>query len=145
MVGAHARLGYVHYREGRYADAVQEYLRELAFLGSTDHVLKDRTLIELHQKLGAAYLRLGQTADADRHLGLAIRSFEERVARGADDPATKYYAAIALRAAWGHGPSGQVSRGDLAAHRRPEPPPRGADDPDFESVRPALAAKGLLD
>jgi tetratricopeptide (TPR) repeat protein len=143
VMGAHARLGYVHYREGRYAEAVQEYLRELAFLGSTDHVLKDRTLIELHQKLGAAYLRLGQTADAERHLGVAIRSFEERVARGADDPATKYYAAIAL-----------ALRGDTeravkyleetwrragALNRL-----RAARDPDLESVRSALEAKGLL-
>ena len=122
---------------------MQEYLRELAFLGSTDHVLKDRTLIELHQKLGAAYLRLGQAADAERHLGLAIRSFEERVARGADDPATKYYAAIAM-----------ALRGDTdralkyleetwsragALNRL-----RAARDPDLESVRPALEAKGLL-
>jgi serine/threonine protein kinase/Tfp pilus assembly protein PilF len=143
VVGAHARLGYIHYREGRYADAVQEYLRELAFLGSSDHVLKERTLIELHQKLGAAYLRLGQSADAARHLGVAIRSFEERVARGADDPATKYYAAIAL-----------ALRGDTdrAIKYLEETWPRAgalnrlraARDPDLESVRPALTAKGLL-
>ena len=84
VVGAHTRLGYVHYREGRYADAVQEYLRELAFLAPSDHVLKDRTLIELHQKLGAAYLRLGQAADAERHLGPRdpqLRGARSRAAR----------------------------------------------------------------
>jgi serine/threonine protein kinase/Tfp pilus assembly protein PilF len=143
VVGAHTRLGYVHYRQGRYADAVQEYLRELAFLASSDHVLKDRTLIELHEKLGAAYLRLGQRAEADRHLGLAIRSFEERLARGADDPATKYYAAIALAL------KGDTDRAVKyleetwsrtgALNRL-----RVARDPDLESVRPALAEKGLL-
>jgi serine/threonine protein kinase/tetratricopeptide (TPR) repeat protein len=143
IVGAHTRLGYVHYRQERYADAVQEYLRELAFLTPSDHVLKDRSLIELHQKLGAAYLRLGQAADAERHLALAIRSYEERLARGADDPATKYYAAIALAL------RGETDRAvkyleqtwpRLGALNRQ----RAAHDPDLEPVRPALAAKGLL-
>ena len=143
VVGAHTRLGYVHYRQQRYADAVEEYLRELAFLTPSDHVLKDRSLIELHQKLGAAYLRLGQAADAERHLTLAIRSYEERLARGADDPATKYYAAIALAL------RGETDRAvkyleqtwpRLGALNRQ----RSAHDPDLESVRPALAAKGLL-
>jgi serine/threonine protein kinase/Flp pilus assembly protein TadD len=143
VVGAHTRLGYVHYREGRYADAVTEYLRELAFLAPSDHVLKDRTLIELHEKLGAAYLRLGQATEAERHLSLAIRSFEDRLARGADDAATKYYASIAL-----------ALRGDTdrAVRYLEETWPRAgalnrlrvARDPDLESVRPALEAKGLL-
>jgi tetratricopeptide (TPR) repeat protein len=122
---------------------VQEYLRELAFLTPSDHVLKDRSLIELHQKLGAAYLRLGQAADAERHLALAIRSYEERLARGADDPATKYYAAIAFAL------RGETDRAvkyleqtwpRLGALNRQ----RAAHDPDLEPVRPALAAKGLL-
>jgi serine/threonine protein kinase/Tfp pilus assembly protein PilF len=143
IVGAHTRLGYVHDRQGRYADAVQEYLRELAFLTPSDHVLKDRSLIELHQKLGAAYLRLGQAADAERHLALAIRSYEERLARGADDPATKYYAAIALAL------RGETDRAvkyleatwpRLGALNRQ----RVARDPDLESVRPGLEARGLL-
>ena len=122
---------------------MQEYLRELAFLAPTDHVLKDRALIELHQKLGAAYLRLDQSAEAERHLTLAIRSFEDRRARGADDPATKYYAAIALAL---HGDT------DRAMKYLEETWPRAgalnrlraARDPDLESVRPLLAAKGLL-
>jgi tetratricopeptide (TPR) repeat protein len=144
VVGAHARLGYVAYREGRFAEAVKEYLSELAFLGASDHMLKERTLIELHQKLGAAYLRLGQGADAERHLAAAVRSFEERLARGADDPATKYYAAIAY-----------ALRGDqeralkyleetwrrLGALNRI----RVSRDPDLEPLRPALRARGLLE
>jgi non-specific serine/threonine protein kinase len=95
IVGAHTRLGYVHYRQGRYAQAITEYQAELLFLSAVDHVLKERALIELHQKMGAAYLKLGQRLDAERHLKTAIRSFEERLARGADDPPTKYYAAVA--------------------------------------------------
>jgi tetratricopeptide (TPR) repeat protein len=144
IVGAHTRLGYVHYRRGRYAEAVKEYQSELVFLSAADHMLKERALIELHQKLGAAYLRLGQPADAERHLKLAIRNYEDRVARGADDPNTKYYAAVA-----------NALRGDaeralkyledtfpkLGALNRL----RIAHDPDLELVHPALAAKGMIE
>jgi len=144
IVGAHTRLGYVYYRRGRYAEAVKEYQSELVFLSATDHMLKERALIELHQKLGAAYLRLGQAADAERHLKLAIRNYEERVASGADDPNTKYYAAVAYAL------RGDAERalkyledtfpklGALNRHRI-------AHDPDLESVHPALAAKGMID
>ena len=144
IVGAHTRLGYVHYRRGRYADAVKEYQSELVFLTATDHMLKERALIELHQKLGAAYLRLGQAADAERHLRLAIRGYEERVARGADDPNTKYYAAVAY-----------ALRGDTdraLKYLEDTFPKLGAlnrlrigHDPDLEAVHPALAVKGLIE
>ena len=64
VVGAHTRLGYVFYRLGRYDDALKEYQTELLYLSASDHVLKERSLIELHQKLGAVYLRLDNAADA---------------------------------------------------------------------------------
>ena len=140
IVGAHTRLGYVYYRQGRYADAVQEYLTELMFLSATDHALKERSLIELHQKLGAAYLRLGQNTEAGRHLSAAIHSYEDRVAQGVDDPATKYYAALA------HALRGDRDRAVSyleqtfqrlgALNRR-----RAATDPDLESVRADLMAR----
>jgi serine/threonine protein kinase/Tfp pilus assembly protein PilF len=143
IVGAHTRLGYVRYREGRYEEAVKEYQSELLFLTAADHALKVRSLIELHQKLGAAYLRLGQRQDAERHLSLAIRSYEERVAQGVDDPQTKYYAAAA------HAVRGEHERAIAylqqtyqrlgALNRR-----RAAGDPDLESIRDELHARGLL-
>jgi len=52
VVGAHTRLGYCYYRQGRYDEAIQEYERELEFLKSSDHALRDRSLTELEQKLG---------------------------------------------------------------------------------------------
>ena len=134
----------MHYRRGRYAEAVKEYQSELVFLSAADHVLKERALIELHQKLGAAYLRLGQSVEAERHLKLAIRNYEDRVASGADDPNTKYYAAVA------HALRGDADRalkyledtfqklGALNRHRI-------GHDPDLESVHPALAAKGMIE
>ncbi|HET7220513.1 MAG TPA: protein kinase [Vicinamibacterales bacterium] len=96
VVGANARLGYVFYLQGRYEDAIREYERGLAFVGSTDHALKERTSIEIMMKLGAAYYRLGKMDDAARFFDRALRAFEQRVAKGADDPYTRYYIACLL-------------------------------------------------
>ena len=93
IVGAHARLGYVHYLKGQYDEALREYERELAFIGAGDHALRDRTQLELNVKIGAVYLRQGRREDADRHFGRALKSFDSRVANGADDPFTRYYVA----------------------------------------------------
>ena len=134
VVGGHTRLGYVYYRQGRYDDAVREYQRELIFLSSSDHILKDRTLIELHQKLGAAYLRLGDGDEAERYFKLATRAYDERVANGADDPATKYYIAC-LWALKGDGDRAIRHLEETIAalpllNRR-----RARTDPDFDSIR----------
>jgi serine/threonine-protein kinase len=95
VVGARTRLGYVYYRRGRYDDALREYDRERAFLATTDHALRERTLIELNQKMGAAQLRLGNTDEARRRLDAAIAAYDERRAQGADEPFTTYYIAVA--------------------------------------------------
>ena len=93
IVGAHARLGYVHYLKGEYEEALREYERELAFIGAGDHALRDRTLLELNVKIGAVHLRQSRGDDAERHFGRALKSFDSRVANGADDPFTRYYIA----------------------------------------------------
>ena len=93
IVGAHARLGYVYYLTGKYDEALKEYERELAFIGSGDHVLRERTMIELNVKVGAAYRRQGRIAESDRHFDRALKAFDARVASGADDPFTRYYIA----------------------------------------------------
>jgi tetratricopeptide (TPR) repeat protein len=144
IVGAHTRLGYAYYRQGRYEEAIKEYQSELLFLTASDHVLKERALIELHQKLGAAYLRLGRMSDAERHLRVAVRNFDERVARGADDAQTKYYAAIA------HALRGDIGRAVTFIEQTwPKLGPlnrrRVAHDPDLAAVRPALVERGLLE
>src|SRR3954451_19093060 len=93
IVGAHARLGYVHYLKGEYVEALREYEGEMAFIGAGDHALRDRTLLELNVKVGAVYLRQGREEDAERHFGRALKSFDSRVANGAADPFTRYYIA----------------------------------------------------
>ena len=93
IVGAHSRLGYVHYLRGHYAEAHAEYERELVFIGSSDHALRDRTLIELNVKIGATYHRQAKPEEAERHFARALKTFEARVGTGSDDPFTRYYIA----------------------------------------------------
>jgi serine/threonine protein kinase/Flp pilus assembly protein TadD len=134
IVGAHARLGYVFYRRGDYDRALDEYRRELRFLSSTDHGLRERTLIELHQKLSAAYGASGDEEQSARFAQMAIDAFERRLAEGADDPATRYYVAAVY-----------ARRGDLdntlkhlalPLTRLPFFTPwRVQRDPDFDRVR----------
>ncbi len=93
MVGANARLGYVYYLQGRYADAIVQYNRGISFLASSDHALKERSGIELDVKIGAALQRSGQPQRAATHFAHALKAFDARVAEGADDPFTRYYIA----------------------------------------------------
>jgi non-specific serine/threonine protein kinase len=95
IIGAYARLGHVHYLQGRYDDAISEYYREIVFARQSDHALKERTLIEVYQKLASAYVRQGNMEDARKAFKRVIEGFEERLAKGADDPFTRYYVACA--------------------------------------------------
>jgi tetratricopeptide (TPR) repeat protein len=134
MVGARARLGYVFYRRGQYDEAIREYRRELDYITMSDHALRERTTIELCQKLSAAYLRKGDLDNAQIYFDRAVRAFDQRLAGGGDDPFTRYYMA-ALHA----------MRGDVASTRRHLEKPlaemdvltrwRLERDPDFEPVR----------
>jgi serine/threonine protein kinase/tetratricopeptide (TPR) repeat protein len=134
VVGANTRLGYVFYLQGRYEEAIREYERGLSFVGSSDHALKERTTIELMVKIGAAYHRWGRAEEADRFFNRALKAFEQRVAKGADDPYTRYYIAcmLALR--------GDMDRAfeELARVHASLPAltaARARRDPDLESLR----------
>jgi non-specific serine/threonine protein kinase len=95
IIGAYARLGHVYYLQGRYDDAIAEYYREIVFARQSDHVLKERVLIEVYQKLTSAYARQGSMDDAREAFGHVTEGFAERLANGADDPFTRYYVACA--------------------------------------------------
>ena len=141
IVGAHTRLGYVHYLQGRPLEAIPLYEQEVAALSTSDHALKERSLIELQVKLSAAYQSLNQSADADRYFEAAVASFKRRLARGADDPSTKYYIATL------YGMRGDVDRGVRYLRESIAAMPalnraRAAADPDFDPIRadPAFTA-----
>jgi tetratricopeptide (TPR) repeat protein len=95
IIGAYARLGHIYYLQGLYDDAISEYYREIVFARQSDHALKERVLIEVYQKLTSAYVRQGNMEDAREAFEHVVEGFEERLARGADEPFTRYYVACA--------------------------------------------------
>ncbi len=144
IVGAHTRLGYVYYCQARYDEALREYNYELQFLRSSDHALRNRALIELDQKMGAAYLRQGLTDEAERHFKSGIKRYEELQARGSADPFTNYYMAnlYALR-----GDSDQALKhlGRAIAELHDVNVARARIDPDFNSLRDDLRFQKLIE
>ena len=140
IVGAHTRLGYVYYLQGRYPEAIKLYEHEVAALAASEHALRERSLIELHVKLAATYHKMERPTDANRHCTEAVTRFERRIARGADDPATKYYIA-SLYGLRGDAEKAvrylRESIAELPALNRA----RAKADPDFDPIRsdPAFA------
>jgi hypothetical protein len=72
---------------------VRRVRRELEWVNTSDHALRERTVIELHQKISAVHHARGEEAEAIRFGDRAIQAHARRVAAGADDPATRYYIA----------------------------------------------------
>jgi thioredoxin-like negative regulator of GroEL len=58
-------------------------------------MLKERVLIEVYQKLTSAYVRQDSIEDAREAFSHVTAGFAERLAKGADDPFTRYYLACA--------------------------------------------------
>jgi len=143
VVGAHTRLGYCYYRQGRYDEAIQEYERELEFLKASDHALRERSMTELEQKLGAAYLRKGMIEEAEPHFKNAIKRFEQRLGKGSDDPFTKYYIAC-LYALKGDADKALKYLGESLGPLKAINSLRAKSDPDFESLRENLQFKQLI-
>ena len=134
IVGAYTRLGYVQYLRGEYGDALRVFQQQVEALLGSDHALKEHSLIELDCKIGATYLRMSQPEDAERHFARTMKSFEARLARGADDPFTKYYIAGLC------GLRGDIDRAVRYFEETLEQLPalnrtRARLDPDFAAVR----------
>ena len=134
IVGAYMKLGQIRALEGRPADALDEYEKELSFLRRVDHALKDRAIIELHARIGSAHLALGHADEARTALRLSVAAFEERLRIGADEPFTRYYAATSWALLGEPGRALDVLEA-AAAMRRTYVTERARIDPDFESLR----------
>ncbi|MGE0882748.1 MAG: protein kinase [Blastocatellales bacterium] len=95
LIGSYVRLAHLYNLQGRYDDAIAECYREIVFLRQSKHALKERTLIEVHQKLVSAYTRQGNLEDARASYERVCKGFAARLAIGADEPFTRYYVACA--------------------------------------------------
>ena len=95
LIGSYVRLAHLYNIEGRYYDAIAECYREIVFLRNSTHALKNRTLIEVYQKLVSASVRLGNEDDAETAFAEVMNRFRARLEKGADDPFTRYYVACA--------------------------------------------------
>ncbi len=93
LVGAHMRLGHLLALQARADEASQAFTRELAFIERLDHALRSRIRIELHMRLGASLLAIGDRDGAESAFATGLEAFARRLALGADEPFTRYYAA----------------------------------------------------
>ena len=137
------RLGHLAALQGRDAEAVEHFQRELAFLQRVDHALRGRITIELQLRLGGAHRRLGQAEAARAALETARDAFEERLRLGADDPFTRYYAA-GIYAQLGQVEEALASLERAASARPALTAARAPDDPELEPLRTQPRFQALL-
>ncbi len=143
IVGAYMRRGHVAALEGKPQEAVAAFQQELAFLAQLDHALRGRIRVELNLRLGNAWRALGATQQATAHLDAALAAFERRVAMGADDAATRYYAA-GIHALRGERENALAELGRaIAAHPRFNRA-RAAIEPEFDALRDDAEFRALL-
>jgi len=143
IVGAWMRLGHLAMLAGRAPEALAHFQQELAFLQRVEHALRGRITIELHLRLGAARQALGHEAEAAADFATARDAYERRVALGADDPFTRFYAAGA-HALRGETESALSLLERAAAERPAFTAARLAIEPEFESLRRDPRAQGLI-
>jgi len=134
IVGAYMRLGHLAALQGRDAQALELFARELAFLDRVEHALRDRTRIELHQRIGAAHLRMGHAAEAHAAFEVAVKGFDERLRLGADEPFTRFYVA-GVHALRGEPEQALAGLARAAKMRRRFTVERARIEPEFDSLR----------
>lgn len=93
LVGAYMRLGHLLALQNRAEEAHNAFASEVAFIDKIDHALRTRIRIELHMRVGASLLALGIKARAEAEFTTGLDAFARRLALGADEPFTRYYAA----------------------------------------------------
>ena len=144
IVGAYTRLGYVHYLREQYEDALAIFERQVTAWASSEHALRERSLIELNYKIGATYHRMGRSDEAERYFARALKAFEGRLARGGDDPFTKYYIS-ALYALRGEPERAIRYLAETLEHLPALNRVRAQVDPDFDGLRSDARFAALIE
>lgn len=134
IVGGWMRLGHLQALQGQHAKAIEQFLREIEFLGSIDHALRGRIIVELNMRLGESYLAVGQTRKGCALLDVAIEAFDRRVRLGADEAFTRFYAAAA-HALKGDADSAIAFLERAAVERRAFTLARARIEPEFDPLR----------
>jgi non-specific serine/threonine protein kinase len=143
LVGSHSRLGYAYYRQGKHDQAIGEFQKEIDSFAASDHALRERSLIELYEKQGAAYLGKGNLDLAEAKFAVAIKLYGERLARGADDPFTRYYMAC-LYSLRGETDQAIKLLEKTISEVREISIVRASTDPDFDNIRSEPAFQALV-
>jgi len=144
IAGAYIRAGHLAALQGRHEEAIACFDQEIDFLVRTEHALRSRILVELNTRLGAAYLKIGDTRKARAVLDVALESFDRRVRLGADDSFTRYYAA-AIHALRGDIEPALAYLERALAQQRPFNAARARIEPEFDSIRGDARFQRLVD
>jgi len=134
IVGSYMRLGHLAALQGRAEEALEHLERERRFLQQVDHALRNRTTIELQQRIGAAHLALGHQEEAREAFQAGLSLFEERLRLGADDPFTRFYVA-GIHALAGAVEQALSSLGRAVRMRRRFTVARARIEPEFAGLR----------
>lgn len=134
IAGGYIRAGHLAALQGRHAEAIDHFQREIDFLLRTEHALRNRILVELNARLGSAHLHLGDTRKAEAAFTIALDSFERRVRLGADDPFTRYYAA-AVHALRGDAEPALAFLERALSQQRAFTTARARLEPEFDALR----------
>ena len=143
IVGAYMRRGHLLALQQRHAKAVEEFRREQEFVARVDHALRGRISIELNQRLGAAYLKLGEAVRAEAAFATALAGWEERLRMGADEPFSRYYAAC-VYALQGETEPALANLEKAARARRAFVVERARLEPEFEGLRAESRFQALI-
>jgi TolB-like protein len=143
LVGAYMRMGHLLALQGRSREAADAYTSELAFTERLDHALRSRIRIELHMRLGAALLAFGERGRAESAFAAGLDAFAARLALGADEPFTRYYAA-AIHALRGDNDEALANLEKAIASRRAFAGARARIEPEWDGLRDDPRFKALL-
>jgi len=128
------RFGHLQALQDHHGAARNAFNSELAYIERVDHALGSRIQIELLMRLGMSLLALGESQRGEAALASALSAYGRRVALGADEPFTRYYAA-AVHALLGEADEALRLLAQSIAVRPAFMRERARIEPEWESLR----------